>query len=137
MESRDNSVRWILEGDKTNNDDISIHIQATSSTTNNPSSKTSMKHGNRPKTMSRTQSGAERGFRSIRFLDMTASKEGEGWKKIEKQFHLFAVQDRLSKDMFGTCIGKPKTSSFLSTLLISIIYNSLIYIYTPKRNERQ
>lgn len=63
-------------------------------------------HGTVPR-MQRTESGASRGFKSLRFLDRTTTgKEGDAWRAIEKRFHQFASDGRLFRDKFGPCIGK-------------------------------
>lgn len=56
--------------------------------------------------MERMPSGATRGLKSLRFLDRTTTgKEADAWKSIEKRFDQHAVDGRLSRDKFGTCIG--------------------------------
>jgi dual oxidase len=55
----------------------------------------------------RMTSGAARGLKGLRFLDRTVTgKEGDAWRSIEKRFTQHAVDGMLSKDKFGTCIGK-------------------------------
>ncbi|TKY66041.1 putative respiratory burst oxidase-like protein H [Spatholobus suberectus] len=62
--------------------------------------------GNGGKKMVRMESGAGRGIKGLRFLDRTVTgKENDAWKSIEKRFAQHAVDGKLSKDKFGTCIG--------------------------------
>lgn len=57
--------------------------------------------------MGRTTSGAARGLNSLRFLDRTTTgKEADAWNSIERRFNQHAVNGRLSRDKFGTSIGK-------------------------------
>lgn len=56
--------------------------------------------------MGRMTSGATRGLKSLRFLDRTTTgKEADAWRCIERRFNQHAVDGRLSRDKFGTCIG--------------------------------
>lgn len=52
---------------------------------------------------SRTASSAERGLKSLRFLDRNAEKDA--WKTVERRFDQIAVDGRLSRQNFGSCIG--------------------------------
>ena len=55
----------------------------------------------------RSASSVARGLKSLRFLDRTVTgKEMDAWRSIEKRFYQFAVDDRLSRDKFGVCIGE-------------------------------
>lgn len=63
-------------------------------------------NGNSNSKMMRLQSGASRGLKGLRFLDRTVTgKENDAWKSIEKRFIQHAVDGKLSKDKFGTCMG--------------------------------
>ncbi|CAK9184830.1 unnamed protein product [Ilex paraguariensis] len=63
--------------------------------------------------MQRLQSGADRGLRSLRFLDRTTTgKERQAWKAIEKRFNQCAVDGRLFRDKFGACIGMGDSKEF-------------------------
>ena len=56
--------------------------------------------------MMRTESGAARGIKGLRFLDRTVTgREADAWKSIEKRFTQNAVDGKLTKDKFGTCMG--------------------------------
>ncbi|KAL1321415.1 hypothetical protein HN51_066223 [Arachis hypogaea] len=56
--------------------------------------------------MERVQSGAARGLKGLRFLDRSVTgKENDAWKSIGKRFNQNAVDGKISKDKFGTCIG--------------------------------
>lgn len=60
----------------------------------------------RMKNLGRRKSKAERGLKSLRFLDRSVTgKEGDAWRAIESRFHQYALDGRLSRDKFGTCIG--------------------------------
>ncbi|XP_010033187.2 putative respiratory burst oxidase homolog protein H [Eucalyptus grandis] len=76
--------------------------------------------GTRPPALSRmgrTESGARRGLKSLRFLDRTITgKEVDAWKSMEKRFNQFAVDGRISKDKFGTCIGMGESKEFAGEL---------------------
>ncbi|KAL4189479.1 hypothetical protein AMTRI_Chr08g165590 [Amborella trichopoda] len=68
--------------------------------------------------MVRTKSRAERGLRSLRFLDKASgNKEGEGWNAVQKRFNQFAVEGRVSRDNFGQCIGMGDSKEFALQLL--------------------
>ncbi|PRQ33834.1 putative NAD(P)H oxidase (H(2)O(2)-forming) [Rosa chinensis] len=43
-------------------------------------------------------------IRSLHFLNIKG-KESDAWKPMEKRFNQYAVDNRLSRDNFGTCIG--------------------------------
>ncbi|GLJ40328.1 hypothetical protein SUGI_0829120 [Cryptomeria japonica] len=45
----------------------------------------------------------ERGLKSLRFLDRSAEKDA--WKTVERRFDQIAVEGRLSRQNFGSCIG--------------------------------
>nr|XP_011461300.1 PREDICTED: putative respiratory burst oxidase homolog protein H isoform X1 [Fragaria vesca subsp. vesca] len=65
-------------------------------------------HGNVPsgtgKVEARGGGGGGGGLKGLHFLNIKG-KESEAWKPMEKRFHQYAVEDRLSRDDFGTCIG--------------------------------
>ncbi|XP_020596064.1 putative respiratory burst oxidase homolog protein H isoform X2 [Phalaenopsis equestris] len=65
-----------------------------------------------PCPIQRLQSNAEMGLRGLRFLDKNSSKEGEGWKAVEKRFEQFAVAGKLHKENFGRCIGMADSKEF-------------------------
>ncbi|ERN20097.1 hypothetical protein AMTRI_Chr06g179370 [Amborella trichopoda] len=68
--------------------------------------------------MVRTKSSAERGLQSLRFLDKASgSNEGEGWNAVEKRFNQFVVEDRVSRENFGRCIGMGDSKEFALQLL--------------------
>ncbi|KAK4270313.1 hypothetical protein QN277_023362 [Acacia crassicarpa] len=73
--------------------------------------------GNSPKIV-RSQSGASRGFKGLRFLDRTVTgKEQDAWNKIEKKFNQYAVDEKLTRDKFGVCIGMgPESKDFAGEL---------------------
>ncbi|KAG9448243.1 hypothetical protein H6P81_014371 [Aristolochia fimbriata] len=62
----------------------------------------------------RTRSTAQRGLKSLRFLDQKAS--GNGWKDVQKRFEQLAVDGILSRDKFGPCIGMAESSEFAEEL---------------------
>ncbi|RDX59656.1 putative respiratory burst oxidase-like protein H, partial [Mucuna pruriens] len=75
------------------------------STNNNVRSRSGFQ-GNGGNKMVRIESGAARGMKGLRFLDRTVTgKEADAWKSIEKRFVLHAIDGKLSKDKFGTCMG--------------------------------
>lgn len=81
-----------------------------------------------PSPIRRLQSHAELGLKGLRFLDNNSSKEGEGWKAVEKRFEQFAVAGKLHKENFGRCIGESlkyfNQKPFLSILVfIRICFN--------------
>lgn len=56
--------------------------------------------------LGRRKSKAERGLKSLRFLDRSVTgKEDDAWRAIESRFHQHAIDDRLPRDKFGLCIG--------------------------------
>lgn len=56
--------------------------------------------------MERLQSGAEKGLKSLRFLDITTTgKEDVAWRSVEKRFNQLATDGRLPRNKFGACIG--------------------------------
>lgn len=55
--------------------------------------------------MGRVESGGEGGLKGLHFLNIKG-KESDAWKPMEKRFNQYAVDGRLSRDNFGTCIGK-------------------------------
>ncbi|KAL0533735.1 hypothetical protein IC582_027778 [Cucumis melo] len=56
--------------------------------------------------LGRRQSKAERGFKSLRFLDHSVTgREVDAWRAIEHRFHQHAIDHRLPRDKFGLCIG--------------------------------
>ncbi|XP_050371359.1 putative respiratory burst oxidase homolog protein H [Argentina anserina] len=44
------------------------------------------------------------GLKGLHFLNIKG-KESDAWKPMEKRFNQYAVENRLSRDDFGTCIG--------------------------------
>jgi dual oxidase len=117
----DESSTWILESikivpnvevSKEGEDNDSMVIIASDNEAflnnngNNMRSRNNNNHQNGNKIM-RMTSGAARGLKGLRFLDRTVTgKEGDAWRSIEKRFTQHAVDGMLSKDKFGTCIGK-------------------------------
>jgi dual oxidase len=74
---------------------------------NNMRSRNNNNNNNNGNKIMRMTSGAARGLKGLRFLDRTVTgKEGDAWRSIEKRFTQNAVDGMLSKDKFGTCIGK-------------------------------
>ncbi|KAK4777720.1 hypothetical protein SAY87_017907 [Trapa incisa] len=56
---------------------------------------------------------ASRGLMSLRFLDRTRTgKEGDAWVTIERRFNQLSVNDKLSRDRFGACIGRGDSNEF-------------------------
>ncbi|CAN6471109.1 unnamed protein product [Victoria cruziana] len=69
------------------------------------------------KRMERTATSAERGLRSLRFLQMVSEgKEGEEWQAVEKRFHQCAADGRLYRENFGRCIGMDNSKDFAAQL---------------------
>jgi hypothetical protein len=68
---------------------------------------TSNSKANRRIKFDRTVSSAERGLKSLRFLDRNVGgKENDAaWKTVDKRFEQFAVNGRVSRENFGACIG--------------------------------
>ncbi|KAI8523922.1 hypothetical protein RHMOL_Rhmol13G0109100 [Rhododendron molle] len=63
--------------------------------------------------MERSQSGAVKGLKTLRFLDrMTTGKEGDAWRSVEKRFHQLATAGRLPRDKFGACVGMGDSKEF-------------------------
>jgi hypothetical protein len=66
--------------------------------------------GMRPGRMTRMQSSAQVGLRSLRFLDKTSGGK-EGWKAVERRFdEMTKGSGRLQKENFGKCIGEYRTT---------------------------
>ncbi|KAL9277012.1 hypothetical protein ACSQ67_025432 [Phaseolus vulgaris] len=88
-EGKDESSAWILES-------IEIQtVQGRSGGINEPSADASS-----------VLKGAARGIKGLRFLDRTVTgKEADAWRSIEKRFTQHAVEGKLPKDKFGTCMG--------------------------------
>ncbi|KAL6203147.1 hypothetical protein ACLB2K_026850 [Fragaria x ananassa] len=62
-------------------------------------------HGNVPSGTGKVEArGGGGGLKGLHFLNIKG-KESEAWKPMEKRFHQYAVEDRFSRDDFGTCIG--------------------------------
>jgi hypothetical protein len=70
-------------------------------------SRVSMKvpEGMRPGKMTRMQSSAQIGLRSLRFLDKTSGGK-DGWKAVDRRFEDMNKGGRLPKESFGKCIGE-------------------------------
>ncbi|KAG2673645.1 hypothetical protein I3760_13G101300 [Carya illinoinensis] len=121
----DNSSEWVLQSieidqmvdvpidddDDNDNDDETESIMSKSSNeillkrSNRSERKRNGVQGSVPR-MGRMASGAARGLKSLRFLDRTITgKETDAWKSIERRFKQHAVDGRLSRDKFATCIG--------------------------------
>ncbi|CAN4098885.1 unnamed protein product [Withania somnifera] len=67
--------------------------------------------------MGRMESGVSRGLKSLWFLDRkTTGKEGDSWKSVEKRFNQNAVNGRLFREKFGTCIGMGESKEFAGEL---------------------
>ncbi|KAF5181590.1 Respiratory burst oxidase-like protein [Thalictrum thalictroides] len=65
--------------------------------------------------MGRTNSSASKGLMSLRFLDRTMTgKEGDAWRPVEKRFHQYAKNGKISKEDFGRCIGMADSKDFAS-----------------------
>lgn len=65
-----------------------------------------------PFPIKRMTSSAELGLKSLRFLDKNSSREGEGWRAVERRFDQFAVAGVLHKENFGRCIGMADSKEF-------------------------
>lgn len=122
MVAGENSSEWVLQGIEIDqmvdvpieddSDDETESIMSKSSNeillkrSNHSVRKRNGVQGSVPR-MGRMASGAARGLKSLRFLDRTITgKETDAWKSIERRFKKHAVDGRLSRDKFGTCIGK-------------------------------
>ncbi|CAJ1798564.1 unnamed protein product [Sphenostylis stenocarpa] len=122
-EGKDESSTWILESIEihptqempTGNDEPPPEISTVLKSPNecsrnnvrsrNGSQETGSQE-NGAKKMVRVESGAARGIKGLRFLDRTVTgKEDDAWRSIEKRFAQHAVDGKLSKDKFGTCMG--------------------------------
>lgn len=122
----DNSSEWVLQSieidqmvdvpidddnDNDNDDETESIISKSSNEillkrSNRSERKRNGVQGSVPR-MGRMASGAARGLKSLRFLDRTITgKETDAWKSIERRFKQHAVDGRLSRDKFATCIGK-------------------------------
>lgn len=53
----------------------------------------------------RLPSSAQMGLKRLRFLDEANSRESTGWQAVEKKFEQFAINGKLHKQNFGSCIG--------------------------------
>ncbi|GAA0161326.1 oxidase [Lithospermum erythrorhizon] len=70
-----------------------------------------------PPKLGRLQSGATRGFNSLRFLDrIKTGKEEDAWHVVEKRFNEHAVDGKLHKDKFGICVGMGNSKEFAGEL---------------------
>lgn len=69
---------------------------------------------NRRVKFDRTVSSAERGLKSLRFLDKNvgAKEKDAAWQTVEKRFEQFAVKGRVSRENFGACIGMKDSKEF-------------------------
>ncbi|XP_004492338.1 putative respiratory burst oxidase homolog protein H isoform X2 [Cicer arietinum] len=116
MSSENESSKWILESieivpivDIPQKDEIKVsNNEAFLNSNNNNDSKVRNRNNNinNGSKMLRTESGAARGLKGLRFLDRTVTgKEGDAWRSIEKRFNQNALDGKLSKDKFGACIG--------------------------------
>lgn len=123
----DSSI-WILESidvDKMadvpidNNNEAADQSTMNETTTSLKKINSSARKRNGVPRMGRMTSGAARGLNSLRFLDRTTTgKEADAWKCIERRFNQHSVDGRLSRDKFGTCIGKLR-EKFMYNLLSS------------------
>ncbi|KAL2569554.1 hypothetical protein AAZV13_18G134500 [Glycine max] len=121
---KDESSTWILEGididpivERPKRDDeappngIMVLKSPNDADVNNNNnsnvrSRVGIQGNNGGRKMMRAESGAARGIKSLRFLDRTVTgKEADAWKSIEKRFTQNAVDGKLTKDKFGTCMG--------------------------------
>eukprot|EP01018_Ginkgo_biloba_P018553 Gb_27290 [translate_table: standard] len=74
---------------------------------------TGYSRANRRFKFDRTVSSAERGLKSLRFLDRSAvGTEKDAWKTVEKRFDQIAVDGRVSRENFGSCIGMRDSKEF-------------------------
>ncbi|XP_068664729.1 putative respiratory burst oxidase homolog protein H [Aristolochia californica] len=64
--------------------------------------------------MVRSRSSAERGLKSLRFLDQKTT--GNGWYDVQKRFDRLAVDGLITRDKFGLCIGMAESSEFAGEL---------------------
>ena len=121
---KDESSTWILEGididpivERPKRDDEAPPNGSTvlkspndadvnNNNNSNVRSRVGIQGNNGGRKMMRAESGAARGIKSLRFLDRTVTgKEADAWKSIEKRFTQNAVDGKLTKDKFGTCMG--------------------------------
>jgi len=118
-ESKDESSTWILESieihpaqerptkedEPAPNASVVLKSPNEGVPTNNVRSRNA-NQGNVGRKMVRIESGAARGLKGLRFLDRTVTgKEADAWRSIEKRFTQHAVDGKLPKDKFGTCMG--------------------------------
>ncbi|XP_022998135.1 putative respiratory burst oxidase homolog protein H [Cucurbita maxima] len=105
-EMGEDPTRWILDPVET---DAMVEVGGISeSMERNGSSKRTEEDGiSRPAIrLGRRKSKAERGLKSLRFLDRSVTgKEADAWRAIVGRFHQHAINDRLFRDKFGACIG--------------------------------
>jgi hypothetical protein len=126
MAAGEESSIWILESigvdqmvdvPMDNNDAAADHttMNGTTSSLKKSNSSARKRNGVVVPRMGRMTSGAARGLKSLRFLDRTTTgKEADAWRCIERRFNQHAVDGRLSRDKFGTCIGNLPSSSSCS-----------------------
>ncbi|KAJ7961442.1 Respiratory burst oxidase [Quillaja saponaria] len=114
----DDPSKWVLESIEIEHQmmEVPLNEETQSRETKNPNeerlqrSNSSIRkrngiEGNAVK-MARMPSAASRGIKSLRFLDRTVTgKEADAWKSVRNRFNQYAVDGRLSRDKFGTCIG--------------------------------
>lgn len=140
MSSENESSKWILESieivpivDIPQKDEIKVsNNEAFLNSNNNNDSKVRNRNNNinNGSKMLRTESGAARGLKGLRFLDRTVTgKEGDAWRSIEKRFNQNALDGKLSKDKFGACIG---TIYFIYHVLLGFVqflFFCFLYLY--------
>lgn len=75
--------------------------------------------------LGRRQSKAERGFKSLKFLDRSVTgKEVDAWRAIENRFQRYAIDHRLPRDKFGVCIGM--SFNFLCLFRIDNVFKKVL-----------
>lgn len=117
------SSRWILESieidhmtdvpfgnnnDSRTNDVVksSLPLNSNGSQTSNLRNRAGGVHEDVVPTLGRLRSSADKGLRSLRFIDKKATaKEGDAWIAIEKRFFKSAVGGKIFRDKFGACVG--------------------------------
>ncbi|KAK7395312.1 hypothetical protein VNO78_15863 [Psophocarpus tetragonolobus] len=115
-QGKDESSGWILESieiDPIRKDDAtpsrgSVVLKSPNKATmnNNVRNRNNSFQGNDGRKFGRMESGAARGIQGLRFLDRTVTgKENDAWRSVEKRFTQHAVDGKLPKDKFGTCMG--------------------------------
>eukprot|EP00252_Welwitschia_mirabilis_P025190 TRINITY_DN7776_c0_g1_i2.p1 TRINITY_DN7776_c0_g1~~TRINITY_DN7776_c0_g1_i2.p1 ORF type:complete len:585 (-),score=75.70 TRINITY_DN7776_c0_g1_i2:1329-3083(-) len=60
----------------------------------------------------RTVSSAQRGLKSLRFLDKNVGGSDSDWRSVEKRFDQLSVNGQLSRENFGACIGMKDSKEF-------------------------